>query len=63
MDVKETVRQQFDPVAAEYAVSAIHASGPDLSAMVGAIGLRGDEHVLDVAISKRSTTRMAHSIW
>ena len=47
MDVKETVRQQFDPVAAEYAISAVHASGPDLSAMVGAISLRGDEYVLD----------------
>lgn len=47
MDVKETVRQQFDAVAAEYAVSAVHASGPDLVAMVGAIPLHGDERVLD----------------
>ncbi|HEX8035005.1 MAG TPA: class I SAM-dependent methyltransferase [Ktedonobacterales bacterium] len=47
MDVKETVRQQFDPVAGEYAVSVIHASGPDLTAMVGALPLRGDERVLD----------------
>lgn len=47
MDLKESVRQQFDPVAAEYAVSAIHASCPDLAAMVEAIALRGDERVLD----------------
>ncbi|MGZ6363861.1 MAG: class I SAM-dependent methyltransferase [Ktedonobacterales bacterium] len=47
MDVKETVRQQFAPVAAEYAASAIHASGPDLTAMVGTLPLRGEECVLD----------------
>lgn len=47
MDVKDTVRRQFDPVAAAYAVSAVHAAGPDLAAMVGAVALRGDERVLD----------------
>jgi ubiquinone/menaquinone biosynthesis C-methylase UbiE len=47
MDVKETMQRQFAPVAAEYAVSTIHASGPDLNAMVEAIPLRGVERVLD----------------
>lgn len=48
MDVKEAVRRQFAPVAENYAASAVHAGGPDLRAMLGALPLRGDERVLDV---------------
>ncbi len=48
MDVKEAVRRQFAPVAANYATSAVHAAGPDLRAMLAAILLRGDERALDV---------------
>src|ERR687896_736506 len=46
-DVKETVRQQFGRVAANYATSAVHVAGPDLAAMLDAWPLRGDETVLD----------------
>jgi ubiquinone/menaquinone biosynthesis C-methylase UbiE len=49
MNVQESVRRQFGPVAAAYATSSVHAGGPDLAAMLAAIDLRGDERVLDVA--------------
>ena len=49
MDVQESVRRQFGPVAAAYATSSVHASGADLEAMIEAAGLRGDERILDVA--------------
>ena len=49
MDVQESVRRQFGPVAAAYATSSVHAGGPDLEAMIEAASLRGDEAVLDVA--------------
>lgn len=39
MNVKEAVQQQFGPVAAQYAASAVHAGGPDLSAMLQAAPL------------------------
>jgi len=48
VDVKEAVRRQFAPVAANYATSAVHAGGPDLRAMLDAMPLRGDERALDV---------------
>lgn len=46
-DIKESVQRQFTPVAASYATSAVHIGGPDLSAMLEAAELRGDERVLD----------------
>ncbi len=49
MDVHDSVRRQFGPVAAAYAASAVHVAGPDLTAMLDAAALRGDERVLDVA--------------
>jgi ubiquinone/menaquinone biosynthesis C-methylase UbiE len=39
MDVKEAIQQQFGPVATLYATSAVHASGPDLHAMLQAAPL------------------------
>ncbi len=47
MDIKGSVQNQFGPVAANYASSAVHASGPDLIAMLEAASLRGGERVLD----------------
>jgi SAM-dependent methyltransferase len=49
MNVQESVRRQFGPVAAAYATSSVHAGGPDLEAMLAAAAIRGDERVLDVA--------------
>jgi ubiquinone/menaquinone biosynthesis C-methylase UbiE len=46
-DVKNTVQRQFAPVAANYATSAVHVAGPDLTAMLDAAALRGHERVLD----------------
>ncbi|KAA0228942.1 methyltransferase domain-containing protein [bacterium] len=43
------VRNQFGAVAAAYATSAVHASGPDLAAMIDAAGVKGGERVLDMA--------------
>ena len=40
--------EQFGPLAAEYAHSSYHASGPDLEPMVEAAALTGAERVLDV---------------
>jgi ubiquinone/menaquinone biosynthesis C-methylase UbiE len=48
MDVQESVRRQFGPVAAAYATSSAHVGGPDLAAMLEAGDLRGDERALDV---------------
>lgn len=47
IDVKGSVQQQFGRFAANYATSAVHVSGPDLTAMLDAWPLRGDELVLD----------------
>ena len=46
-DVKESVRRQFGRAAAGYATSAVHAGGPNLTAMLEAWPLRGNETVLD----------------
>ena len=46
-DVKAAVQQQFGNVAANYASSAVHASGEDLNRMVQYANLNGTEHVLD----------------
>ncbi len=42
------VRRQFGAVAAAYAVSPVHASGPDLARLVQAAELTGAERVLDM---------------
>jgi ubiquinone/menaquinone biosynthesis C-methylase UbiE len=49
MDLQESVRRQFGPVAAAYATSSIHAGGADLIAMLEVANLQGTERVLDVA--------------
>ena len=46
-DHNESVQQQFGNTAANYAVSAVHAQGADLDAMLKAVELMGDEIVLD----------------
>ncbi len=46
-DLKSSVQQQFDRVAANYRTSAVHALGVDLAQMVALADLRGDEQVLD----------------
>lgn len=46
-DLKSSVQQQFDRVAANYRTSAVHALGEDLQQMVRLADLRGDERVLD----------------
>lgn len=44
----DPVREQFGSVAAAYATSTYHASGPDLATLVSAAGLTGGERVLDL---------------
>ena len=44
----QSVRDQFGAVAAAYAVSAVHANGPDLAALIEAAGFTGVEQVLDM---------------
>ena len=46
-DIKATVQQQFDQVAANYSTSAVHAQGVDLVEMVKAAHLTRQEKVLD----------------
>ncbi|MBI3960108.1 MAG: class I SAM-dependent methyltransferase [Chloroflexi bacterium] len=46
-DLKTSVQQQFDRVAANYRTSAVHALGVDLAQTVALADLRGDERVLD----------------
>lgn len=46
-DLKSSVQQQFDRVAANYRTSAVHAQGEDLQQMVRLAYLQGDERVLD----------------
>lgn len=46
-NIKESVTHQFSRVAANYAVSPVHATGVDLAKMVEAAGLTGKERVLD----------------
>lgn len=43
------IRQQFGAAAAAYATSAVHASGPDLAAMLETADLQVGERVLDLA--------------
>jgi SAM-dependent methyltransferase len=45
---RDEVQRQFGAVAAAYATSAVHASGPDLAALVEAAALTGSERVLDL---------------
>jgi SAM-dependent methyltransferase len=44
----ETVQRQFGAVASAYAVSAVHAGGPDLEALIAAAALTGHERALDL---------------
>ena len=44
----QAVQRQFGAVATAYATSAVHASGPDLIALIAAAKLTGREHVLDM---------------
>ena len=44
----DMVQRQFGAVAAAYATSAVHTSGPDLAALVEAAALTGAERVLDL---------------
>src|SRR3712207_709403 len=46
--VADPVRAQFGAVAAAYATSSYHSSGPDLAALVSAAALTGREQVLDL---------------
>jgi SAM-dependent methyltransferase len=46
--VGEETRRQFGAAAAAYVNSAVHASGPDLAALVEEAGLTGTERVLDM---------------
>jgi len=45
--IKDTVEQQFSPVADNYRTSTIHAAGEDLPQMLAAVPLSGRELVLD----------------
>jgi ubiquinone/menaquinone biosynthesis C-methylase UbiE len=46
-NVQEFVQKQFGSVAENYRSSSVHASGADLTRMVGAANLKGSERVLD----------------
>ena len=46
--VNDSVREQFGAAANAYASSAVHASGPDLAAMVRLAEFTGTEQVLDM---------------
>ena len=48
MDQTRAIRRQFGAAAQRYATSAYHRRSPDLSAMLEAAELRGDERVLDL---------------
>ena len=45
--IKDTVAQQFDPVADNYRTSSVHAAGEDLAQLVMHAALGGGEAVLD----------------
>ncbi|HEX6506450.1 MAG TPA: class I SAM-dependent methyltransferase [Chloroflexota bacterium] len=53
--IKGAVRQQFGSVADRYATSAVHASGPDLEALVNAVPTDG-ARILDVGCGAGHTT-------
>ena len=64
-DAADPVRAQFGAIAAAYAVSAVHASGPDLVRLIDAGEFRGDEQVLDLGCGAGHTAlacalRVAH---
>jgi SAM-dependent methyltransferase len=46
--VNAAVQEQFGAAAPAYATSAVHATGPDLPALVAAAALTGRERVLDL---------------
>ncbi len=48
LDLGESIRQQFGAAASNYAVSPVHAGGPNLDAMLTRASLSGRERVLDV---------------
>jgi ubiquinone/menaquinone biosynthesis C-methylase UbiE len=47
METKDSVQKQFSPVAANYATSAVHVAGPDLTAMLAAGSPQSDQRALD----------------
>ena len=47
IDLKQSVQQQFDRVAANYRTSTVHAQGEEFARMLALAELRGDERVLD----------------
>jgi ubiquinone/menaquinone biosynthesis C-methylase UbiE len=47
MEIKDSVQKQFGAVAANYVASAVHAAGPDLTAMLAAAAPRADQRALD----------------
>jgi ubiquinone/menaquinone biosynthesis C-methylase UbiE len=53
--LKDSVQNQFNPVAANYSTSPIHASGPDLALMVEAAQLTGSETLLDATCGTAHT--------
>jgi ubiquinone/menaquinone biosynthesis C-methylase UbiE len=53
------VREQFGAVAAAYAASAVHASGPDLAKLIEAAELTGAEQVLDLGCGAGHTALAA----
>ncbi len=55
----ESVREQFGAIAAAYAVSAVHASGPDLAELIEAAELAGSERVLDLGCGAGHTALAA----
>ncbi len=48
MGIRNVVQRQFGPVAAEYAASVVHASGPDLAVLVDVAAAAGAQRALDV---------------
>lgn len=55
-DVKESVRQQFSAVAANYTTSSVHAAGVDLAKMVEVAQPNGSEIVLDAGCGAGHTS-------
>jgi ubiquinone/menaquinone biosynthesis C-methylase UbiE len=54
--MNQSVRDQFGAVAAAYASSSYHSSGPDLAALVAAAGFTGSELVLDMGAGAGHTS-------
>ena len=53
--IKDTVAQQFDPAAAAYRTSSVHAAGEDLARLVALAELTGGEAVLDAGSGAEHT--------